>query len=114
MLSLRDNQLTGSIPYELGYLANLESITVSNNRLTGMIPAELGNLTNLNRLQVSGNDLTGCIPAALEDVRFNDFDELDPPLPFCESETESADMGQLTTGSSLEGLIAAPTKAIRP
>ncbi len=112
VLSLRDNQLTGSIPYELGYLANLEGITVSNNRLTGMIPAELGNLANLNRLHVSGNDLTGCIPAALEDVRYNDFEKLDPPLPFCESETESADMGQLTTGSSLEGLIAAPTKVI--
>ena len=112
LLSLRDNQLNGVIPVELGNLANLEALTVSDNQLTGIIPAELGDLTELNTLLVSGNNLVGCIPAALEDVRHNDFEDLDPPLPFCESETESADVEQLTTESAFETLIGAPSKSI--
>ena len=112
ILSIRNNMLTGMIPAELGSLTNLESLTVSDNELTGMIPAELGNLTELNTLLISGNDLTGCIPAALEDVRHNDFEDLDPLLPFCESGTESADVEQLTTESLIETLIDSPSKAI--
>ena len=112
LLSLRDNQLNGVIPVELGNLANLEALTVSDNQLTGIIPAELGDLTELNTLLVSGNNLVGCIPAALEDVRHNDFEDLDPPLPFCESDTESADVQQLTTESAFETLIGAPSKSI--
>ncbi len=112
LLSLRDNQLSGTIPSELGNLANLKALTISDNKLIGIIPAELGGLTELNTLLVSGNELAGCIPAALEDVRHNDFDDLDPPLPFCESETESADVEQLTTESSFEPLIGTPSKPI--
>ena len=111
LLSLRNNQLNGVIPAELGNLPNLEALTVSDNQLTGSIPAELGNLTELNTLLVSGNDLVGCIPAALEDVRHNDFEDLDPPLPFCESEMETADTG-IMTESSIEILIDTPSKAI--
>lgn len=112
LLSLRDNQLSGTIPSELGNLANLKALTISDNELIGIIPAELGGLTELNTLLVSGNELAGCIPAALKDVRHNDFEDLDPPLPFCESETESADVEQLTTESSFEPLIGAPSKPI--
>ena len=112
LLSLRNNQLNGVIPVELGNLANLEALTVSDNQLTGIIPSELGDLTELDTLLVSGNNLVGCIPAALEDVRHNDFEDLDPPLPFCESETESADVEQLTTESAFETLIGAPSKSI--
>ena len=112
VLSIRNNELTGMIPAELGNLANLESLTVSDNELTGSIPAELGSLTELRTLLISGNELTGCIPAALESVRHNDFEDLDPPLPFCESETESQDIEQLTTESSIEILIETPSKSI--
>ena len=112
ILSIRDNQLSGTIPAELGNLAKLEGLTVSDNELTGTIPAELGSLTELRTLLISGNDLTGCIPAALESVRHNDFEDLDPPLPFCESETESQDIEQFTTESSIEALIEAPSKSI--
>ena len=112
ILSIRDNMLTGMIPAELGSLTNLEALTVSDNELTGSVPAELGDLTELNTLLISGNDLTGCIPAALEGVRHNDFDDLDPPLPFCEPETETEDVEMLTTESEIETLIGAPSKAI--
>ena len=65
---LEDNDLTGSIPAELGDLANLEILDLTWNDLTGSIPAELGNLSNLESLVLHLNDLTGSIPAELGDL----------------------------------------------
>ena len=64
-LALQVNKLTGSIPPELGNLANLESLLLSNNQLTGEIPTELGNLSNLVVLSLFRNQLTGEIPTEL-------------------------------------------------
>ena len=46
-LALGGNQLSGSIPPELGNLANLTWLNLPRNQLSGSIPPELGNLTNL-------------------------------------------------------------------
>ena len=64
-LDLSENQLSGQIPPELGNLTYLEKLNLSRNRLSGEIPAELGNLPNLQRLDLSENQLNGEIPAAL-------------------------------------------------
>ena len=64
-LVLRDSQLTGTIPPELGGLANLAELSLGDNRLTGPIPSELSNLTNLESLSLTQNQLTGPIPAGL-------------------------------------------------
>ncbi len=64
-LQLFSNQLTGSIPTELGNLSNLEDLRLNFNQLTGSIPTELGNLSNLIRLQLNENQLTGSIPTEL-------------------------------------------------
>ena len=73
--------LNGRIPTELGSLANLEWLDLSDNRLTGVIPTELGNLSNLQELYLGGNLLTGCVPDGLRDVPNNDIASLG--LPFC-------------------------------
>ena len=57
--------LIGGIPPELGNLANLKSLGLQNNQLSGEIPPELGNLTSLNSLNLSNNQLTGPIPPEL-------------------------------------------------
>ena len=64
-LWLQDNQLTGGIPAELGQLTQLQYLNLSENRLTGEIPVELGQLTRLGGLRLQTNQLTGGIPPAL-------------------------------------------------
>ena len=59
-LWLSDNNLTGTIPSELGNLTSLNHFDFSNNSLSGSLPSELGNLTNLESFNLSYNDLSGC------------------------------------------------------
>ena len=64
-LTLNTNQLTGSIPAEIGNLTHLAELILSFNQLSGSIPADIGNLTNLNALNLGVNQLTGSIPPEL-------------------------------------------------
>ena len=64
-LNLGWNELTGPIPPELGNLANLARLSLRINALTGPIPSELGNLSNVTRLDLGSNELTGLIPPEL-------------------------------------------------
>ena len=64
-LSLAGNNLTGSIPPELGALSNLAELGLEANNLSGAIPPELGNLSNLVVWGINGNDLSGPIPPEL-------------------------------------------------
>ncbi len=71
-LELYDNDLSGSIPEELGNLSHLEILDLGfaypdayRNGLRGSIPATLGNLTNLEILSLLDNQLSGGIPEEL-------------------------------------------------
>ena len=44
---LYKNEITGTIPQELGKLKNLISLDLYNNNITGAIPESLGNLKSL-------------------------------------------------------------------
>jgi hypothetical protein len=68
VLDLGVNYLTGNIPPELGKLTNLTRLYLWSNQLTGSIPAELGNLTNLIKLWLDHNQLSGSIPLQLADL----------------------------------------------
>ena len=89
-LNLAYNDLRGPLPAELGRLANLRGLFLSDNHLiagpiptwlsgltdlewlalpgtnrTGPIPGWLGNLTNLRSVNLGHDDLTGPLPAEL-------------------------------------------------
>ena len=53
-----------------------------SNGLSGEIPAELGSLANLTYLNLSNNALSGCVPSSLEDRLNFDYSDLGG-LPFC-------------------------------
>ena len=64
-LGLDDNNLTGSLPPEIGQLDRLLSLTLYSNRLSGPIPIELARLVRLKSLDLGGNRFTGPIPPEL-------------------------------------------------
>ena len=64
-LNLRESQLGGAIPPELGALSKLTKLDLHGNRLSGTIPPELGRLSNLEVLHLHNNDLSGAIPTEL-------------------------------------------------
>ena len=67
-LDLSSNSLVGSIPAELGKLANLTSLDFNSSNLTGPIPPELGALTNLRELLLHNTSIVGPIPPELGEL----------------------------------------------
>ncbi|MCA9330484.1 fibronectin type III domain-containing protein, partial [Candidatus Saccharibacteria bacterium] len=64
-VQLENNQLSGSLPSQLGNLPELFTLYLYENNLTGEIPAELGALTHLDELILFSNALSGAIPPTL-------------------------------------------------
>ncbi len=63
-LNLRDNNLGGSLPAELGNLSNLSIIGLARNSLSGSLPDSLGNLSGLTKLSLHDNTgLSGALPS---------------------------------------------------
>ena len=64
-LDLFWNDLAGPIPPELGKLTSLTTLNLALNELSGPIPADLTGLTSLTTLNLAANELSGPIPADL-------------------------------------------------
>ena len=62
VLSLYGNELTGRIPPELGRLATVTELSLSSNRLKGSIPPELGHMVSVKTMWLSWNKLSGPLP----------------------------------------------------
>ena len=60
-LLLRDLDLTGAVPAEIGQLTSLERLDLRGNQLTSLL-AEIGQLTALTRLYLDDNELTSLPP----------------------------------------------------
>ncbi|KAG8643701.1 hypothetical protein MANES_11G060231v8 [Manihot esculenta] len=71
-LNLFHNHITGSIPVSFSNLRSLESLDLGNNNLSGEIPSELVALTFLETFNVSYNNLSGSVPNG---AQFGTFDE---------------------------------------
>ncbi|CAA0825782.1 Receptor-like protein 2 [Striga hermonthica] len=69
-LKVNINNLSGSIPGELGRLRLIRVLELGENNFNGRIPEQLSNLVNLEMLDMSGNNLTGEIPQSLTGLSF--------------------------------------------
>ena len=68
-LHLVEQQLNGSLPFEMGDLTELKWLSIARNpNLTGAIPPEMAGLTKLEVLYLWENDLTGPVPTWLGDL----------------------------------------------
>ena len=61
-LWLDGNNLIGSIPIEIGEITQLQYLVLGDNQLNGEIPNEIVSLSNLKSLDLSYNQLSGSIP----------------------------------------------------
>lgn len=62
VLSLRDNNITGLIPEEIGSCKSLTHVYLSGNQFSGDLPESLSQLNNLKRLDISTNNFYGELP----------------------------------------------------
>lgn len=72
-LVVRDNELTGGIPEELGNLTGLRVLDLHGNWLSSSVPSSLRRLTRLRLLDLSYNQLNGPLP----DFSFPDLTVMD-------------------------------------
>jgi len=63
-LNMHSNNLSGNTPSTIGNLSELLQIWLFKNQLSGMLPPEIGNLSNLTHFGAGVNQLTGTIPGS--------------------------------------------------
>ncbi|XP_058754560.1 probable leucine-rich repeat receptor-like serine/threonine-protein kinase At3g14840 isoform X2 [Vicia villosa] len=65
IINLSRNYLNGTIPRQWGSMMNISKIALPGNRLTGSIPAEISNISTLQILELHNNQLSGKLPPEL-------------------------------------------------
>ncbi|CAI9110212.1 OLC1v1010202C1 [Oldenlandia corymbosa var. corymbosa] len=81
---LLNNQLSGCLPYEIGFLNKTTIFDASINKLTGPIPNSFGCLEEMQIMNFTFNQLYGAVPESLcalddlmsVDLRFNYFTQV--------------------------------------
>ncbi|KAL9417827.1 hypothetical protein AB3S75_040758 [Citrus x aurantiifolia] len=61
-VTFANNEFTGCLPYEIGFLRNSTVFDVGNNRLTGPIPHSFGCLSGMQFLNLAMNQFYGPVP----------------------------------------------------
>ncbi|KAJ7298915.1 hypothetical protein O6H91_Y363500 [Diphasiastrum complanatum] len=69
-LDLSYNDLSGTLPAEIGTMTDLVILDVSHNSLNGSIPPSIGRLNNLELLHLAWNQLQGEIPSSFSNLTF--------------------------------------------
>lgn len=67
-LSVRSNQIEGTILRNIGDLTQLDHLDFGNNKLDGEIPSEIGTLNRLKFLDLSNNSFRGELPNSTWDL----------------------------------------------
>ena len=67
-LDLSNNQISGQIPYEIGNCSELVELWLVENQIDGQLPSELGNCNKLWGLYLGNNNISGNIPDSFKDL----------------------------------------------
>ncbi|RZC63386.1 hypothetical protein C5167_025162 [Papaver somniferum] len=67
-LDLKENELYGFIPSQIGHLSKLIHLDLSINQFYGYIPQEIGKLNSLTTLHLNNNSLSGSIPTSISNL----------------------------------------------
>ncbi|CAL5336240.1 unnamed protein product [Camellia sinensis] len=74
VIDLTRNYLNGTIPPQWGSLQQVTHISLLGNRLTGSIPKEIGNISTLRHITLEFNQLSGTLPSELGNLsQINDI-----------------------------------------
>jgi Leucine rich repeat len=65
ILSMTRNNISGTLPQDLGYLSHLEQISLENNVIWGRIPKEVASLARLEVLSLAENAFSGSMPTEI-------------------------------------------------
>ncbi|CAL2253807.1 unnamed protein product [Prunus armeniaca] len=85
-IDLSNNNISGSIPVEIGQLQLLRWLSLHFNNFSGIIPDQISHLKNLEILDLSMNHLSGIIPSSLASLNFlkefnASYNNLEGPIP---------------------------------
>jgi hypothetical protein len=84
-LSLRGQEISGSIPASLRNLAWVEELNLADNRFAGVVPHQMFTFIHLRRLYLNGNDASLCmtndVVVAAQNLDQNNYGQ--PPGGFC-------------------------------
>lgn len=100
-LDLSGNLITGSIPPQIGRLTNLKTLNLSTNQLSGVIPKTIGNNSMLDLLNLSDNELEGQIPASIGRLSSLDYLYLQNNTLTCHLPTTLANLGEIEPVNAL-------------
>jgi Leucine-rich repeat (LRR) protein len=116
-LDLYSNFLTGTIPTEIGAFTKMQVLRIFDNFLAGVIPSEVGLMPDLNNFNVALNKIEGIVPSemgALTDLTLFSI-YLNPGI----TGTIPSEFAQLTNlsffyldGTSLTGTVTAAVCSI--
>ena len=105
-----NNELSGSLPSEIGQLTNAISVSISGNSLTGIVPKEIVTLENLETFSANTNFVGGQLPDIFDklfylrsfDMAFNFLTgSLPPSLFYNASLLERLNLSGNTLGNEL-------------
>jgi len=86
VLIIDENNLSGTIPNEIGHLSQLEVLSLRKNKIVGQIPESLYNNKNLKEILLSQNKLSGTLSSNLEvmislEKMYIDGNDFTGPIP---------------------------------
>ena len=115
LLDLSENQLRGQIPDVRG-LTILTSLNLGDNQLSGTIPDWLGSLTALQELSLRDNRMTGPIPEELGELvqlrdLYLDDNQLSGTIPDWLSDLSSQLRSLYLNGNQLSGCVPDESRA---